>query len=104
MALYEEWNQITVTMPAEKMKVSKMSITRVFDEIEGLEIPILKKKGRTRCYEKIGTKREIWPVIEPFLVLFKAKAWLDLNQKLEAGEHVDSRDIKKHRNDVLRIK
>lgn len=28
------------------------------------------------------------------LIAFKAKAWLDLNQKLEQGEHVDSRDIK----------
>ena len=33
----------------------------------------------------------------------KAKAWLDLNDKKNAGVHVDSRDIKKHRNDVLRI-
>lgn len=26
-----------------------------------------------------------------------------LNQKLEQGQHVDSRDVKKHRNDILRI-
>ena len=37
------------------------------------------------------------------LIVFKAKAWLDLNQKIEQGEHVDSRNIKKHRNDILRI-
>lgn len=39
----------------------------------------------------------------PGLIAFKVKAWLDLNQKMEQGEHVDSRDIKKHRNDILRI-
>lgn len=38
-----------------------------------------------------------------YLIPFKAKAWLDLNDKKNAGVHVDSRDIKKHRNDVLRI-
>lgn len=38
-----------------------------------------------------------------YLIPFKAKAWLDLNDKKNAGIHVDSRDIKKHRNDVLRI-
>ena len=38
-----------------------------------------------------------------YLIPFKAKAWLDLNDKRNAGMHVDSRDIKKHRNDVLRI-
>ena len=37
------------------------------------------------------------------MIVFKAKAWLDLNQKIERGEHVDSRNIKKHRNDILRI-
>lgn len=37
------------------------------------------------------------------LIPFKAKAWLDLNEKSEQGEHVDSRDIKKHRNDIIRI-
>ena len=26
-----------------------------------------------------------------------------MNQKAEQGEHIDSRDIKKHRNDILKI-
>ena len=39
----------------------------------------------------------------PYLIPFKAKAWLDLREKQNSGIHVDSRDIKKHRNDVLRI-
>lgn len=38
-----------------------------------------------------------------WLVLFKAKAWLDLYEKMSQGMHVDSRDIKKHRNDIIRI-
>lgn len=38
-----------------------------------------------------------------YLVPFKAKAWLDLNDKKLSGAHVDSRDVKKHRNDVLQI-
>jgi hypothetical protein len=37
-------------------------------------------------------------ILKPsWLIPFKAKAWLDLNEKLEHGERVDSRDIKKHR-------
>jgi hypothetical protein len=43
-------------------------------------------------------------ILKPsWLIPFKAKAWLDLNEKLEHGQHVDSRDIKKHRNDIIRI-
>lgn len=38
-----------------------------------------------------------------YLILFKAKAYLDLSQRKQNGEHVDSIDIKKHKKDVLRI-
>lgn len=37
------------------------------------------------------------------LILFKAKAWLDLTDKDNSGQHVDSRDINKHKNDVYRL-
>ena len=43
-------------------------------------------------------------VLRPeYLLLFKAKAYLDLHGRKERGEQVDMRDIKKHKNDVLRI-
>ena len=35
--------------------------------------------------------------------MFKAKAYLDLRQRKESGETVDSDDIKKHKKDILRI-
>lgn len=38
-----------------------------------------------------------------WLIPFKAKAWLDLNERSRRGEHVDSRDLKKHRNDIIRM-
>ncbi len=37
------------------------------------------------------------------IIPFKAKAWLDLAQRKERGEHIDSRDIRKHKNDVIRL-
>ncbi|ESW38272.1 hypothetical protein [Pseudomonas taiwanensis] len=38
------------------------------------------------------------------LIPFKAKAWLDLSQRKENGEGgADSKDIRKHRNDVLAL-
>lgn len=40
---------------------------------------------------------------ETGLIPFKAKAFLDLSQRKELGEHVDSRDLRKHKNDVLRL-
>ena len=37
------------------------------------------------------------------LIPLKARAWLDLSRRQQAGEQVDSRDIKKHRNDIFRL-
>lgn len=37
------------------------------------------------------------------IVPFKAKAWLDLTKQHLSGNHVDSRSIKKHKNDIIRI-
>lgn len=38
-----------------------------------------------------------------YLIPFKAKAWLDLSERKEVGEHVDSKNIRKHKNDVFRL-
>lgn len=40
----EEWDDLTVIAVSEKIVVSKMSVTRVFDELESLEISVLVKK------------------------------------------------------------
>lgn len=53
-------------------------------------------EGRT-LVDGLSVLRPSW------LILFKAKAWLDLKDRSDMGEPVDSNDIKKHRNDVVRI-
>ncbi len=87
-ALYGKWDNMNVTIAAERMGVSKMSITRVFDEIESMKIPVLDKKGKFRRYIQYGTKKEIWEVIEPFLRSPLLKEY-DLEQSL-AGNLVKS--------------
>lgn len=43
-------------------------------------------------------------VLRPeYIILFKAKAYMDLKMRRALGEKVDSRDIKKHKKDILRI-
>ena len=44
------------------------------------------------------------PVLSPTcLIPFKAKAWLDLKERKTSGEQIDSKNIKKHKNDVFRL-
>lgn len=37
------------------------------------------------------------------VILFKIKAWLDMKERKESGEQIDSKNIKKHKNDVFRL-
>ena len=37
------------------------------------------------------------------MIPFKAKAWLDLTERKLNGEQIDSKNIKKHKNDVFRL-
>lgn len=39
----------------------------------------------------------------PFIIPFKAKAWLDLSSRKETGEAIDEKNIRKHKNDVFRL-
>jgi len=39
----------------------------------------------------------------PYLLVFKAKAYLDLSARREAGEAINSKDINKHKLDVFRL-
>lgn len=37
------------------------------------------------------------------MIPFKAKAWINLTERKASGEHVDSKDIRKHINDIIRL-
>ena len=66
-ALYEKWNDMNATKIAEKLGVTKMSVSRCLDEIEYLDIKILDKSGKTR---KVSVSEEIkglWEEIKPVL-------------------------------------
>jgi len=37
------------------------------------------------------------------ILIFKVRAWLDLKERKDAGELIDSNNIKKHKNDIFRL-
>lgn len=73
------------------------------DEVSSLSAILLNDdyyrfmKGRCEIVDGIAVLGETG------LIPFKAKAFLDLSQRKAIGEHVDSRDLRKHKNDVLRL-
>ena len=43
-------------------------------------------------------------IVKPeYLIPLKIRAWMDLKQRREAGESVDSTKLRKHRNDIFRL-
>lgn len=38
-----------------------------------------------------------------YLIPFKAKAWLDYRDRRADGQNVDEKDIRKHKNDIIRL-
>ena len=66
-AIYQEWENVNVTAAAEALDVSKMSVSRCYDEIEVLGMQQLEVKGRSRTLT-CGDKREFWKSIQPVLV------------------------------------
>ncbi|MDO5301792.1 MAG: hypothetical protein Q4E76_04790 [Tissierellia bacterium] len=73
------------------------------DEISSLSAILLEDS----YYELLKNGRTIMDgisVLSPTcLILFKAKAWLDLKERKSKGEQIDSKNIKKHKNDVFRL-
>jgi len=66
-ALYEKWNDMNATKIAEKLGVTKMSVSRCLDEIEYLDIKILDKSGKTRKVSVSEEIRVLWEEIKPVL-------------------------------------
>lgn len=73
------------------------------DEISSLSAILLDNDYYRFIHEN---KREIGgiPIVTPqCLIPLKARAWMDLSNRKNAGESIDERDIRKHRNDVFRL-
>ena len=73
------------------------------DEVSSLSAILLNEDYYSVLLSGKVVVRDLSVLRPEYLILFKAKAFLDLCARKESGEHVDSRDIKKHKNDIFRI-
>ena len=84
-------------------KTDRLTPIHISDEISSLSAILLNDEyyhflnGGLR--EIVGVQLLNYTHIIPF----KAKAWLDLKARKEKGEHVDTRNITKYKNDVFRL-
>ena len=66
-AIYERWNEVTVTKVAEQLDITKMSASRCFDEIDFFDMPILGTKGKSRVINVPDDIKELWSSIEVYM-------------------------------------
>ena len=66
-AIYQNWTQASLKEAADALRVSKMSISRCFDELHSVGLNLVSNIGKTRCFSWPGKRRELWDAIVPFL-------------------------------------
>ena len=75
----------------------------VDDEISRLSAILINEAYYAFLYSGKRTIEGI-PIVGPeYLIPLKARAWLDLSRRKEAGEAIDAKSIAKHKNDVFRL-
>lgn len=87
-AIYNKWRNVTATDAAGQLGVTKMSISRCFDEIEYLNIDLLGKKGKSRVIIIPEDIRSLWQQLQNKLrtpVITRYELSVDLKLKLKAG-------------------
>ncbi len=67
VAIYQKWKKILLTDAAKVLCVSKMSVTRCFDELEALKIPLVSKIGRSRYFVWEQSSTALWNMLRPVL-------------------------------------
>lgn len=86
-ALYQGWQKVTVTKAAEILGVSKMSVTRCFDELEAFHVPYLKVQSRARNITADTDKKAMWENLQgimrnPVITSFSLRKQLNRNLPL----------------------
>jgi hypothetical protein len=75
----------------------------VNDEIVSLSALLLDQDYREIIMAGKTVINKISVLKAEYILLLKAKAWLDMTQRKAAGEEIDSRNISKHLKDVFRL-
>lgn len=82
---------------------SELTPLPVSDEVSSLSAIMLDDNYYSLMLEGRDAIDGISVLRAEYLILFKAKAWLDLKRRKAEGIHVNDRDLKKHKNDVFRL-
>ena len=67
LAIYRHWNEVSLTQVAAEMSISKMSVSRCFDELESIALSCIKRSGRSRFFIWSEPWQKLWQAARGFL-------------------------------------
>jgi hypothetical protein len=88
VAIYEKWENITASQAAVKLGVTKMSVSRCFDEIEYLNVDVLGMKGKSRAITVPTDIKKLWDNMQTVLrspVIARYELREDIQLEKKAG-------------------
>ena len=86
--MLEGFEEMNATKLAQRFGVSKMAVSKSFDELEYLAVDVLGMNGKSRVLSMNGEKREMWERILPYLrspVIRKYALERDIKLERKAG-------------------
>ena len=84
-------------------ETDRLTPIHISEEISSLSAILLNDEYYLFLTEGLSEMNGIQILNYTHIIPFKAKAWLDLRERKEKGEAVDSKNISKHKNDVFRL-
>lgn len=82
---------------------ARLAPIHISDDVMSLSAILLDDEYYSLLKEGVVTVEGVSVLDLEHIILFKMKAWLDLVKRKDAGEAIDSKNIKKHKNDVFRL-
>ena len=67
-AIYQKWEKVNITQAANSLNVTTAAVTKCFNEIEALDIPVLKRYGRSRYIIGASDRKGFWNKTMPYLI------------------------------------
>lgn len=65
LALYEKWKNMTVQKIAKELSVTIVAVRKCFDEIQYLQLPVIREDGRSRLLSIDAPSKKMWNMLKP---------------------------------------
>lgn len=67
LSIYKNWTRLSLAEAATQLDVSKMTVSRIFDELEGIDSSLVCRDGKERVFSRKEDTHTFWDTFYPYL-------------------------------------